>query len=85
MSATVYLITIILIVGAIVTIFESRYRAISKEAKAKLANGQEWRQLAEDAVASQAQTASALASVQASLAEVSARLASVETLLTDVG
>jgi Tfp pilus assembly protein PilO len=85
MSAPVYLTTIILIVGAVVVVFGMRYLALSKQAKAKLADGQGWRQVAEQAAAAQAHTASTLASMQASLAEVSTRLASVETLLKDVG
>jgi hypothetical protein len=75
MSAPVYLTTIILLFGAILAIVAIRYRALGQQAQAKLADAQEWRDLAERAAAAEARTAEALVSV----------LASVETVLKDVG
>jgi hypothetical protein len=61
-----------------------RYVSAVLQARARLANDDAYRQTAEKAAAAEAETASALTSIQASLAEVRARLTSVEKILKEV-
>jgi Tfp pilus assembly protein PilO len=84
MSSNIYLMTIILPLVAIVFIFGLRYRAQVQQAQARLANDEAYRQLAEKAAATQAATATALASIDATLAELKARLSGVEKVLKEV-
>jgi uncharacterized protein YaiL (DUF2058 family) len=62
-----------------------RYVSAVLQAKARLANDDAYRQLAEKAAASQVETASALSQIQEALAEVRPRLAAIEKILKDVG
>lgn len=84
MSEHVYFLSIILPLVAIVFIFGMRYRAQVQQAQARLANDEAYRQLAEKAAATQAATASALASIDATLAELKTRLSGVEKVLKEV-
>jgi hypothetical protein len=59
------------------------YAAI-QQAKARLGGEEAFRQVAEASLASQSETATRLAAIDASLADVKARLASVETILKAV-
>ena len=84
MSSNIYLLTIILPLVAIVFIFGLRYRAQVQQTQARLANDEAYRQLAEKAAATQAATATTLASIDATLAELKARLSGVEKVLKEV-
>ena len=84
MSETVYLISICLPILAVVVVFGMRYRAQVLQAQARLANDEAYRALANQAAASQAATAAALASMGAALAELRAGVAGVEKILKQV-
>jgi hypothetical protein len=84
MSQSLYLLSICLPLGAIVLVFAMRYLAVTVQAKARLANDEAYRQLAAQAAATQAQTASALSSIGATTTDLQARLAAVETILKQV-
>jgi phage shock protein A len=84
MAEHVFFTSICLVLGTILLIFAMRYRAASLEARARLANAEDYRRLAEQTLARQAETTSLMASIQATLTEVGGRLASVEKILKDV-
>lgn len=84
MSESLYLLSICLPLGAIVLVFGMRYFAATQQARARLANDEAYRQLAAQAAATQAQTASALSSIGATLTDLQARLAAVEKILKQV-
>ena len=78
MAEHVYFVTVAVIFGTILAVFGMRYYASVQQAKAKLDQGDAYRQTAE-------QTAAALASIQASMADAKTRLAAIEKILKDVG
>ena len=82
MTAFIYLLTLIL---PLATIFAIRGWSAIQQAKARLANEDEYRRIAEKAAGAQADTANALTAIQASMSEVQARLTAVEKILKDVG
>jgi hypothetical protein len=61
-----------------------RYFALVQQAKARLANDDAYRQLAESASAAQSRIATSLAAVEADLSDVRVRMAAVETILKAV-
>jgi hypothetical protein len=85
MTGVFYLLTISLPLATILLVFGMRSFASIQQARARLANDDAYRQLAEKAAASQAETASALAAMQPALEDVRARLTTIETILKDVG
>lgn len=80
MSEHVYLITILIVP----MIFAMRYVSVVMSARARFANDESYRQLAERAAASQAASATALASIDAALADLRVRMAGVEKVLKEV-
>ncbi len=84
MTVTLYLLTLCLPLGTVLVVFGMRYFALTQQAKARLANDEAYRRIAEQAAGSQSQTAASLAAIQASLAEVGVRLTSVEKVLKEV-
>jgi len=84
-SEHVYFLTLCLPLGTVLLVFGMRYVSAVLQAKARLANDDAYRQLAEKAAASQVETASALSQIQEALAEVRPRLAAIEKILKDVG
>lgn len=84
MSVSVYLLTICLPLAAIVLVFGMRSYATIQQAKAHQANDNDYRQLAEQAAAAQAETARRLASMDAALGELKSRVATVEKVLKEV-
>jgi hypothetical protein len=84
MSSTIYLITVALVPVTILLVFAIRAVSSVLQARAKLANDGAYRQLAERATAAQAETASALAAIQAAMADVRSRLTAVEKVLKEV-
>jgi len=84
MSEHLYLLTICLPLATILLVFGMRYFSAVQQAKARLANDEGYRQIAEKAVAAQSENATALSSIQAALADVRNRLAAVEKILKEV-
>ena len=84
MTEHLYLLTLLLPLATILVIFGMRYASAVQQAKARLANDDAYRRIAENAAASQAETATALAAIQTTLSDVRTRLAAVEKVLKDV-
>ncbi len=84
MSASIYLATVCLPLATVIIVFAMRYVSNVQQARARLANDEAYRQMAEKAVATQSETANALSSIQAALTDARDRLASVERILRDV-
>ena len=84
MSAIFYLLTLVLPLATILIVFGMRYYAMIQQARARLANEDAYRQTAEKAAAAQAETASALAAIQASMTDTASRLAAIEKVLKAV-
>ena len=84
MSATIYLLTICLPLGAVVLVFAMRYRAKVKGAQAILARDDAWRRTAERSTTAQAETAASLSAIRTTLDDVRTRLAAIETVLKAV-
>ncbi|HQR12042.1 MAG TPA: hypothetical protein PLW68_12005 [Casimicrobiaceae bacterium] len=61
-----------------------RYFSAVRQAKARLANDDAYRQIAAQAAAAQSIAASALPSIQAAIADVTTRLAAIEKILKEV-
>lgn len=84
MSATVYLLTLSLPLAALMVIFGMKYFSEAFAARARLANDDAYRVLAEKAIAAQSENQASLTALQAELAKVSASLAAVEKILKQV-
>jgi Tfp pilus assembly protein PilO len=84
MSEHIFLITIGLPLATVLLIFGMKYFAAIAQAKARLASDEAYRQVAAQATAAQADTAAALAAINASLADIKTRVAAVEKMLRDV-
>ena len=84
MSEKIYLLTICLPLATILLVFGMRYFSAVQQAKARLANDDAYRQVADRAVATQSDTAAALSSIQTALADVKTRLAAIEKVLKEV-
>jgi uncharacterized membrane protein len=84
MSESLYLLTICLPFGTILLVFGMRYLSAAHQAKARFAQDDAYRRLAEQATSSQSETAAALASINTALADAGTRLAAIETILKAV-
>jgi hypothetical protein len=84
MSASIYLLTLCLPLGTILIVFGMRYFSAVQQARARLANDDAYRRIAEKAANAQSDTAAALSSIEAALTEVRTRLAAVEKILKEV-
>jgi hypothetical protein len=84
MTTILYLLTLVLPLATILIVFAMRYFALVQQAKARLANDDAYRQLAESASAAQSRIATSLAAVEADLSDVRTRMAAVETILKAV-
>lgn len=84
MTVTLYLLTLVLPLATILIVFAMRYFAAVQQARARLANDDAYRRLAESASAAQSQIATSLAGMQTSLSDVRNRMAAVETILKAV-
>jgi len=84
MTAIFYILTLVLPLATILIVFGTRYYAAVQQARARLANDDAYRQLAESASAAQSQIATSLAAIEASLSDVRTRMAAVETILKAV-
>ncbi len=84
MTTMLYLLTLVLPLATILIVFGMRYYATIEQAKARLANDDAYRRLAESASAAQSQIATSVAAMEANLSDVRIRIASVETILKAV-
>lgn len=84
MSEYIYLLTICLPLWTIILVFGMKYFSTFQQARARLAEDQAYRLLAERSIAAQSQTATALVSMQDTLADSKLRIASIEKILKDV-
>jgi hypothetical protein len=84
MSITQYLIFVSPLVVTILVVFGMKYFSAISQARARLANDQLYRALAEKSVTAQAENQAALATIRAELARVGASLATVEKILQQV-
>jgi hypothetical protein len=84
MTAIFYLLTLVLPLATILIVFGMRYYSAVQQARARLANDDAYRQLAESASAAQSQIATSLAAIETNLTDVRTRMAAVETILKAV-
>ena len=84
MEEQVYLLTLCLPLVTVLIVFGMRYYSAIQQAKARLANDDAYRQIASTAASAQAETLTALTSIQSTLGDVKARLAAVEQILKAV-
>ena len=84
MTTTLYLLTLLLPLATVLIIFGMRSYTAIQQAKARLANDDAYRQLAESASAAQSRIASSLSAMDTNLTDVRARMAAVETILKAV-
>lgn len=84
MSVPIYLISMGVIFGSVLLIFVIRAFSAVQQAKARLTREDEYRKIAERAVALGSENATAMTAMQASLAEVGRRLGAIEKLLKEV-
>ncbi len=84
MTTMLYLLTLVLPLATILIVFGARYYATVQQARARLANDDAYRQLAESAQAAQSRIATSLAAMEANLSDLRARMAAVETILKAV-
>ena len=84
MSEPIYLLTLFALPVTALLIFGMKYYSAVQQAKARQADDAAYRQLAAQALATQAETAAALSSISTSLADLTGRLHSVETILKQV-
>jgi Tfp pilus assembly protein PilO len=84
MQATIYFITLAIIVGTIIAVFGIRFLQASAVAGADAVRTEAYRKLASDAMTAQAANAATLSAIQSELAEIKTRMTSVETILKAV-
>ena len=84
MSPPIYLFSICLPFATILLVFGMRYVSAVLQARARLANDDAYRLVAEKAATAQSDTAAVLSSIQAALADVRTRLTAVEKILKEV-
>jgi hypothetical protein len=84
MTITLYLLTLMLPLGTILIVFGLRYYAQIQQAKARLANDDAYRALAQSASTAQSQIATSLAAVEANVSDVRTRMAAMEAILKAV-
>jgi uncharacterized membrane protein len=84
MTTTLYLLTLMLPLATILIVFGMRYYASAQQARARLANDDAYRQLAETASSAQSRTATNLAALETTLSDVRERMTAVETILKAV-
>jgi hypothetical protein len=84
MTTVLYLLTLVLPLATILIVFGVRYYAAVQQARARLANDDAYRQLAETASAVQSQIATSLAAMEASMSEMRTRMGAIETILKAV-
>ena len=81
MTTMLYLLTLVLPLATVLIAVGVRYYALVQQARARLANDDAYRRLAESASAFQLQIAARLAAIDANLSDVRTHIAAVETIL----
>lgn len=84
MAEHIYLLTILLPLGAITLIFGMKYFSAAQRARAEVASADASRELADKVVSAQSAHAASLAAFQNEFTDVKARLAAVEKILKTV-
>ena len=84
MTTMLYLLTLVLPLATILIVFAMRSYAAVQQARARLANDDAYRQLAESIAAAQSQIAISLDAMEAKLSDMRTRMAAVETILKAV-
>jgi Tfp pilus assembly protein PilO len=84
MTEHIYLLTLLPPLATILVVFGMRYASAVQQAKARLANDDAYRRIAESAASAQAETATALTAIQTAMSDVKTRLAAIEKVLKDV-
>jgi len=84
MATGIYLLTISLFLGTVLIVFGMKYFSAAFAARARLANDDAYRTLAEKALAASSDNQASLTAIQAELAKVSASLTAVEKVLKQV-
>ena len=84
MSEPLYLISIGLMLGTVLAIFAMKYLSSIRQAQARIAAENSYHELAQKAVATQAENATALSAIRTELVEIKSRLGTVEKILKDV-
>lgn len=83
-SPAVFLTTVCIMFGTILLVFGMRYASLAFQARARLANDDAYRTLAERAVAAQSQNQASLSAIDSELARLAASLGAVEKILKQV-
>lgn len=84
MSEPLYLISIGLIFGTILAIFAMKYFSSVRQAQARIAIENSYRELTQKAVTTQSESAESLSALRSELAEIKSRLGAVEKILKEV-
>ena len=84
MSEHLYLLTIVLPLLTVLLIFALKYISAAYQARARGETESAYRELAQSASRSQAETAASLAALRTELAQISSRLATVSKILQEV-
>ncbi len=84
MATWIYFLTMSLFLGTVLIVFGMKYFSAAFAARARLANDDAYRALAEKALAASSDNQASLTAIQAELAKVSASLAAVEKVLKQV-
>ena len=85
MAATLYMPTLLLILGTVLIVFGMKYISEALQARSRAANERSFRLFAEEAQATQTQHAALLISIQSSISDIGTRLGQVEKILKEVG
>ncbi len=84
METVTYFLTIGLFLGTVLIVFGMKYVSAAFAARARMANDDAYRTLAEKTLAASSDNQASLTAIQAELAKVSASLAAVEKVLKQV-
>jgi uncharacterized membrane protein len=85
MSESLYLLTILLVLGTVLLVFGMRYVSAAIQAKARIAHDALYRDIAAQAAFAQSEMTTLMSSMELSLTDVRTRVTSVEKMLKDVG
>lgn len=85
MSESLYVFTICLPFVTILLVFGMRAVSSAVQAKARLANDDAYKLIAQKAAAAQSELAAAILAIQAAVTDIRQRISAIETVLKDVG
>jgi Tfp pilus assembly protein PilO len=84
MSPAVYLTTLSLFFGTIVFVFSMKYFSAAFQSRARLANDEAYKSLAEKTLTAQSENQASLSAIQAELSRLTQSLGAVEKILKQV-